>query len=104
MAAKKSGGKRGGAKKSGGAKRGGSRRTGSKSSGRKSGGKKGGSKKSSGKRELIAPKGNKRLVRRGSSGKFKESDDLGRSLRQDVKKKAKTKVKSGQGDRGDQSR
>ena len=36
------------------------------------------------------------------TGKFKESDDLGRSLRQDVKKKAKTKVPSGQGDRGDQ--
>ncbi len=58
----------------------------------------------SGKRELIAPNGDKRLVRRDEDGKFKESDDLGRSLSQDVRKSAKTTVKSGQGDRGDQKR
>lgn len=58
-----------------------------------------------GKRELIEPnKGDKRLVRRDEEGKFKESDDLGRSLSQDVRKKAKTKVQAGQGDRGDQKR
>ncbi|MGJ4729529.1 hypothetical protein [Luteimonas sp. SDU101] len=61
------------------------------------------SKKSS-KRELIAPNGDKRLVRRDEDGKFKESDDLGRSLAQDVRKSAKTSVKSGQGDRGDRKR
>ena len=54
-----------------------------------------------GKRELIEPKGDKRLVRRDEQGQFKESDDLGKSLSQDVRKKAKTETKSGQGDRGD---
>lgn len=56
------------------------------------------------KRELIEPNGDKRLVRRDEDGKFKESDDLGRSLAQDVRKKAKTTVESGQGDRGDRKR
>ena len=56
------------------------------------------------KRELIEPNGDKRLVRRDEEGKFKESDDLGRSLSQDVRKKAVTEGKSGQGDRGDQKR
>lgn len=60
--------------------------------------------KNGGKRELISPNGDKRLVRRDEDGKFKESDDLGRSLSQDVRKSAKTKVKSGQGDRGDRKR
>lgn len=64
-----------------------------------------GSGSSSGsKRELIEPKGDKRYVRRDDDGKFKESDDVGRSLSQDVKKKAKKTVPSGQGDRGDQKR
>ncbi|MGY1410310.1 hypothetical protein ACW5EG_12150 [Luteimonas sp. A611] len=61
-------------------------------------------KSGSGKRELIAPNGDKRLVRRDAEGRFKESDDLGRSLSQDVRKSAKTTVKSGQGDRGDRKR
>jgi hypothetical protein len=52
-------------------------------------------------RELIAPKGEKRYVRRDAKGRFDESDDAGRSLAQDVKQRARTKVKSGQGDRGD---
>jgi hypothetical protein len=56
-----------------------------------------------GKRELIAPKGDKRLVRRDDKGRITESDDLGKSLAQDVRKKAKTKTKSGQGDRGDRT-
>jgi hypothetical protein len=54
-----------------------------------------------GKRELIEPKGDKRFVRRTASGKFNESDDAGRSLSSDRRKKAKTKVKSGYGDKGD---
>ena len=53
------------------------------------------------KRTLIAPKGNKRYVRRDASGRFKEVEDVGRSLTQDRKRKAKTKAKKGQGDRGD---
>ncbi len=54
-----------------------------------------------GDRELIDTGTDKRYVRRDDEGKFKESDDQGRSLSQDVKRDAKTKVKSGQGDRGD---
>lgn len=61
-------------------------------------------KKSDSNRELIDTGTDKRYVRRDSKGQFKESDDQGRSLAQDVKHKAKTKVKSGQGDRGDQKR
>ena len=61
-------------------------------------------KKGDGKRELIDTGTDKRYVRRDSEGKFKESDDQGRSLAQDVKQHAKTTVKSGQGDRGDQKR
>jgi hypothetical protein len=58
-------------------------------------------KKKAQKRELIDTGTDKRYVRRDSEGKFKESDDQGRSLSQDRRKKAKTKVKSGQGDKGD---
>ena len=57
-----------------------------------------------GDRELIDTGTDKRYVRRDEEGQFKESDDVGRSLSQDVKKSAKTKVKSGQGDRGDRKR
>jgi hypothetical protein len=54
------------------------------------------------KRELIEPhKGDKRYVRRNRSGQFKESDDVGRSLAQDRRRKAKTMAPRGQGDRGD---
>src|SRR5687767_4179472 len=56
------------------------------------------------KRELIAPNGDKRFVRRDQNGRFAESDDVGRSLSQDGKRQAKTATKSGQGDRGDRKR
>jgi hypothetical protein len=56
------------------------------------------------KRELIAPKGDKRYVRRDPKGQFKESDDVSRSLSADRRKKAKTAVKPGQGDKGDRKR
>ena len=58
-------------------------------------------RKKAAKRELIDTGTDKRFVRRGAAGKFKESDDVGRSLSADRRKKAKTKVKSGQGDKGD---
>ena len=58
-------------------------------------------KKRDNKRELIDTGTDKRFVRRDDQGQFKESDDVGRSLSQDVRKDSKTKVKSGQGDRGD---
>jgi hypothetical protein len=57
--------------------------------------------KKAAKRELINTGSDKRFVRRGAAGKFKESDDVGKSLSADRRKKAKTKVKSGQGDKGD---
>ena len=53
------------------------------------------------KRELIDTGSDKRYVRRGQGGRFRESDDLGRSLAQDRSRKASTKAKRGQGDRGD---
>ena len=59
---------------------------------------------SKGKRELIEPNGDKRFVRRDESGRFAQSDDVSRSLRQDVRKPAKTSTVSGQGDRGDQKK
>jgi hypothetical protein len=58
-------------------------------------------RKRAAKRELIDTGADKRFVRRASTGKFKESDDVGKSLTGDRRKKAKTKIKSGQGDRGD---
>ena len=57
-----------------------------------------------GERELIDTGTDKRYVRRDEKGQFKESDDVGRSLSQDVKREAKTEVKPGQGDRGDQQK
>jgi hypothetical protein len=66
--------------------------------------KKSSSKKSSSKRELIDTGTDKRYVRRDKKGRFDEVDDVGRSLSQDVKRKAKTKVPAGQGDKGDQKR
>jgi hypothetical protein len=59
-------------------------------------------KRSDGGRELVDTGTDKRFVRRDDQGQFKESDDVGRSLGQDVRQPAKTKVKKGQGDRGDQ--
>jgi hypothetical protein len=58
-------------------------------------------KRKAAKRELINTGKDKRFVRRGTGGKFKESDDVGRSLKRDRQQKAKRKVKSGQGDWGD---
>lgn len=54
------------------------------------------------KRERIEPNGDARFVRRDDHGRFKESDDVGRSISQDRRHDAKTTVKPGQGDRGDQ--
>lgn len=57
------------------------------------------------KRELIEPhKGDKRYVRRDASWRFKESDDVGRSLAAIRRRKAQTVAKPGQGDPGDRKR
>ena len=87
---------------------GGRSKSGSKSAS-KSGGSKGGSsggrsRRGPAKRELINTGTDKRFVRRGAGGQFKESDDVGRSLSADRRKKAKTTAKPGQGDKGDRKR
>ena len=61
-------------------------------------------KRKSSKRELINTGTDKRYVRRDPKGQFNESDDVGRSLSADRRRKAKTTSKSGQGDRGDRKR
>ena len=61
-------------------------------------------KKASGKRELIAPNGDKRYIKRNEKGQITESDDQGKSLSQDIRRTAKTKVKAGYGDKGDQAK
>jgi hypothetical protein len=54
------------------------------------------------KRELIDTGGNKLDVHRNKRGtSFKEVKDVGRSLAQDRRRKAKSVAKRGQGDRGD---
>ena len=58
-------------------------------------------KRTAAKRELINTGTDKRYMRRDRSGRFKESDDVGRSLAQDRQRKAKTKSGPGQGDKGD---
>ena len=58
-------------------------------------------KKKAAKRELIDTRTDKRFVRRGATGRFNESDDVGKSLASDRRRKAKTKAKRGQGDKGD---
>ena len=62
-------------------------------------------RKRSGKRELLTTRGGKRFVRRGESGRFSDSQDsVSRSLRSDVKKRAKKSTAAGQGDKGDRKR
>lgn len=54
------------------------------------------------KRELIEPNpGDKRFVRRDDKGRFKEVEDVRRSLSQDRQREAKSESSPGQGDRGD---
>jgi hypothetical protein len=57
------------------------------------------------KRTVIEPKkGDRRYVRRNKEGQFKKQVTVGSSLAADKKRKAKAKVKKGQGDRGDVKR
>ena len=55
-------------------------------------------------RELIDTGTDKRFVRRDKDGQFSESADVGKSLTADRRTKAKTEVKSGDGDRGDRKK
>jgi hypothetical protein len=54
------------------------------------------------RRELIDTGTDKRYMKRRRDGTFKESDDVGKSLAADRRRKAKTTVKPGFGDQGDQ--
>ena len=57
------------------------------------------------KRELIEPHpGDKRYIRLDDKGRIVESTDVGRSLAKDVKTKAKSTSKKGEGDKGDRKR
>jgi len=56
------------------------------------------------KRTVISPRGSRRYVRRNKKGEFKKQVKVGKSLAADRKRTAKTKVKKGQGDRGDVKR
>ena len=58
-------------------------------------------KRTSGKRELIDTGRNKMYAKRGAKGRFKEMDDVGRSLSADRRRSAKKTAKSGYGDQGD---
>ena len=60
------------------------------------------SKSNTSKRTVIKPhKGDKRSARRNKEGQFKKQVSVGRSLSVDKRRKAKTKVSKGQGDRGE---
>lgn len=52
-------------------------------------------------RELIDTGTDKRYVRRDEDGKFKESDDVGKSHAADQRQHSKNKPPKGEGDRGD---
>ena len=71
---------------------------------KKSTAKKSTARKSTAKRELIDTGADKRYVRRNAKGEFDSSADVGRSLSQDVRKRAKRVAPKGEGDRGDLQR
>ena len=58
-------------------------------------------KKATSHRELTAPKGDKRFVRRAPDGTFGKTVAVGKSLAADKRTTAKKTVPKGQGDRGD---
>lgn len=58
-------------------------------------------KRPAGKRDLVKGKNATMFAKRSAKGRFKEIDEAGKSLSSDRRSKAKTKAKSGFGDRGD---
>jgi hypothetical protein len=67
----------------------------------KSKSKSGSRRRAASKRTTIAPRGDKRYIRRDRRGRIVESDDQSRSLSADRRRRAKKKSSAGQGDRGD---
>ena len=68
---------------------------------KKAAAKKTAGRKKAAKPELIDTRTDKRHVRRRAEGRFKESDDVGKSLARDWRTNAKAKVMIGQGDKGE---
>jgi hypothetical protein len=60
--------------------------------------------RSAGKRDLVRGRKSSAYAKRNARGQFKEMDDVGRSQKADKRRKAKTAVRSGFGDQGDQRR
>ena len=54
-------------------------------------------------RELIDTTRDKRYVRRDDHGRFRESEDVGKSLTRDRQRDAVHDTRKGQGDRGDRT-
>ena len=57
--------------------------------------------RSPGKRDRVQSRSATFFAKRTQAGRFREMDEAGRSLRTDRRRKAKTKVRAGYGDRGD---
>jgi hypothetical protein len=58
-------------------------------------------KRSTTKRETVDTGKTKMYGKRSAGGRFKEMDDMSRSLSADRRRNAKTSVKAGHGDQGD---
>ena len=58
-------------------------------------------KRSTSKRERLETPTGTHFAKRNAKGRFKELDEVGRSLAADRRKTAKKTVKSGYGDQGD---
>ena len=56
-----------------------------------------------GKRDTVRRKSGTLYAKHAAHGRFKEMDEKGRSLKVDRRRKAKRKVRSGYGDRGDRA-
>ena len=94
-----------------GARKAGSRKTTRKTTSRKTAGRastsrtsssrKTGSRKSSAKRTAVKNRAGSFYAKRKSTGRFKEMDEKGRSLKTDRRRKARKTTKSGYGDQGD---
>jgi hypothetical protein len=55
----------------------------------------------SGKRTRVSNRAGTFFAKRTKRGRFAEMDEMGRALKSDRRKKAKTAARSGHGDRGD---
>lgn len=78
------------------------KKTARKASARKSSTRKSASRSGTSKRSTVDTGKNKMFAKRTARGRFKEMDDVGRSLSTDRRQTAKKKTQSGYGDQGDQ--